>query len=273
MVELRGKNQIRKFRQTAERLVSQMSPLEGVAGIVYMGSLTRGFADKFSDVDIVVFLNRKDDELSRRIRKMSVDEQRRSGVDIDLMVHSLTDFRKWKLDEPTMWDYSRAEVVFDPSKEVGKILKRKLRVSKSFWIRRIAEYAEYLKWYCCPPREDAGTMAEAWIDRGDLASAHYCLNYSIDLLLGIVFALNREFLPAPKWRVFYSNGLKWLPADFRRLIGEAMITKNFSRQDFSRRIKAVRKLWREMVPRIEQDTGLALDSLSKYYVEAVLHQV
>lgn len=273
MVELRGKNQIRRFRHAAERLVSQMSPFEGVAGIVYMGGLTRGFADKFSDVDIVVFLNRADDELNKRIRKMSVDEQRRSGIDIDLMVHPLTDFRKWKLDEPTIWDYSKAEVVFDRSKEVSKILKKKLRVSRSFWIRRIAEYAEYLKWYCCPPREDVGTIAEAWIDRGNLVSAHYCLNYSIDLLLGIVFALNREFLPAPKWRVFYSNSLKWLPTDFGRLIDEAMITKNFSKTDLSRRMSAIRKLWREIIPKIEQDTGLTLDSLSKYYVDAVLHQV
>jgi len=273
VVKLRGKNQIREFRQTAEKLVSQMSPFEGVVGIVYMGGLTRGFADKYSDVDIVVFLNRKDEDLSRRIRKMSVDEQRRSGVDIDLMVHPLTDFRKWKLDEPTLWDYSKARVVFDRNKEVGKILKKKLRVSRSFWIRRIAEYAEYVKWYCCPPGEDVGTMAEAWIDRGDLASAHYCLNYSIDLLLGIIFALNKEFLPAPKWRVFYANSLKWLPADFSRHINEAMITKDFSRRDFGRRMSAIRKLWREIVPKIEQDTGLALGSLSKYYVEAVLHQV
>jgi hypothetical protein len=43
--------------------------------------------------------------------------------------------------------------------------------------------------------ENAGTIAEAWVDRGDMLSAHYCLNYSIELLVKTVFALNKEFLP------------------------------------------------------------------------------
>jgi len=67
---------------------------------------------------------------------------------------------------------------------------------------------EYLKWYCCPVKKDAGTVAEVWIRKGDLTSAHYCLNYGVELLLKLIFALNKEFLPSPKWRLFYSYSLK-----------------------------------------------------------------
>jgi len=272
MVRLRGKNQIAEFRQVAERLVLRISPFEGVAGIVLIGGLVRGFADKFSDIDINVFLNRKDDELRGQIRKIGSDEERSSSIDVDLEIHLLSDFAKWKLDETSMWDFEKAEIVFDPSGEISRLLRRKLHVSEGFWVKRIAVYAEYLKWYCCPPREDVGTIAESWIERGDLVSAHYCLSYVVDLVLGMVFALNREFLPPQKWRVFYSYSLKWLPTDYERLIEEAITIKNLSAHDVSRRMKTIRELWHQIVPKIERETGITLDSLSKYYVETILHQ-
>jgi len=52
------------------------------------------------------------------------------------------------------------------------------------------------------------------------------------LLLEIIFALNKGYLPALKWRIFYSCNLKWLPEDYKELIKEAMKIKNFSVRDF-----------------------------------------
>jgi len=272
MPKLKGKNQVRRFRRVAEGLVSKISSFEGVAGIVFIGGLVRGFADRFSDVDIIVFLSRRDERLKRRIRGLGVDVQRRLGIDVDLEVHFLEDFRRWKWDEVDRWEFSRAEIVFDPKGEVKKIFKEKLRVRKGFWVRRIVVCGEYLKWYCCPPKGDVGSVAECWVERGDLVSAHYCLTYGVDLLVRIVFALNREFLPAPKWRIFYSYELKWLPENHRRLLGEAMLVKSFSVKEFRRRLEAIRKLWCEMLPKIREETGLTTELISKYYVEKVLHQ-
>ena len=272
MVKLKGKNQIRKFRQVAEGLVSKISSFKGVTGIVFIGGLVRGFADKFSDVDIIVFLSRRDERLRRRIRGLGVDGQKRLGIDVDLEVHFLKDFKRWKWDEVDKWEFSRAEIVFDPKGEIKKVFGEKLRIPKSFWVKRIVVCGEYLKWYCCPPKKDVGTVAECWIERGDLVSAHYCLNYGVDLLVKIVFALNREFLPAPKWRIFYSYGLEWLPENYKRLLGEAMLVKSFSVEDSSRRLKAIRELWCGVLPKIREETGLTAELISKYYVEKVLHQ-
>jgi predicted nucleotidyltransferase len=272
MTELKGKNQIRRFKQVAEKLVKRISPLEGVAGIVYIGGLTRGFADKYSDVDIIVFLGKKDEELKERIRKIGPEEERQSGLDIDLEIHCLADFKKWKLDEIDIWDFSKAEIVFDPHGETGTLLKTKLHVPKNFWLKKLAAYAEYIKWYCCPPKEDIGTIAEMWVERGDLLSAHYCINYAIDLALGILYALNDEFMPAQKWRLYYSYKLRWLPADYKKLMEEAATVKSLSMQDLSRRIKALRKLWNEIVPKVEKQTRLTMDALHEYYVKTELHQ-
>jgi len=272
VIKLKGKNQIKKFRRVAGGLASKISSLEGVAGIIFIGGLVRGFVDKFSDLDITVFLKRRDERLRRKVYGLGLDEERRFGVDIDLEIHFLRDFKRRKWDEADRREFSRAKIVFDPKGEVRKVFREKLRVPKGFWIKRIVVCGEYLKWYCCPPKSDVGSVAECWIERGDLVSAHYCLDYAVELLVRIVFALNREFLPAPKWRIFYSYGLKWLPEGYRRLLGEAMLVKSFSVRDFSRRLGVVRELWCGLLPKIREETGLTAELITKYYVEKVLHQ-
>jgi len=273
MVKLEGRNQIRRFRQTAEALVSKIAPHKGVAGIVFSGGLVRGFADKYSDVDIIVFLGEKNEGLRKQIRKIGSNEQKRSRIDIDLELHLLDDFNRLKLDEIDKWDFSHTDIVFDPEGRIQKLFREKLRVSKGFWTRRIVVLGEYLKWYCCPPKENVATIAEMWVERGDLVSAHYCANYSLDLMVSMIFALNKEFMPAAKWKIFYSYSLKWLPAGYKRLIGEAITIKSLSAGDLNRRLNALRKIWFEILPKIEEETGLTPDLISKYYVQRVLHQI
>jgi predicted nucleotidyltransferase len=272
MKRLEGKNRIRRFRQIAKALTSKIIAYKGVAGVVYIGGLVRGFADRHSDVDIIVLLNEKNEDLREKIKKIGSDTQKCSFVDIDLEIHSIEDFRRREWGEIDKWDFSRAEIVFDADGETLKLLREKTRVSESFWTKRIVVCGEYLKWYCCPPKEDIGTMVELWIERGDLASAHYCLNYALDLLIRMIFALNREFLPAPKWRIFYSHQLEWLPKGYEKLLQEAMTTRSLSTDCLNQRLRALRIMWREILPKIRDKTGLTPDLISKLYVRKVLHQ-
>jgi predicted nucleotidyltransferase len=272
MVKLKGKNQINKFKQIADKLTSRIASHEGVGGIVLVGGLVRGFVDRFSDLDIFVFLNKKDEELVTKISNMGVDEGKLTGIDVDLEIHVLEDFKKLKWDETDKWDFCKAKIVYDPDGNVEKVFREKSKIPKDFWVKRIVVYAEYLKWYCCPPKNGVGTVAEAWIERGNLAAAHYCLSYAVDLLLKMLFALNEEFLPSPKWRIFCSHNLKWLPEDYEALIREIMRVEDLSSREFKRRLEDIQKLWRRVVPKIENETGLALEQLSKYYVREILHQ-
>jgi predicted nucleotidyltransferase len=272
-VELKGQNRITEFRRFAKELTSKISKDKNVVGIVLLGGVVRGFADKFSDLDITVFLDKKDDGLCRKIRNIGSQMAKSHNVDLDLMVHYLGDLRKWKMKEEALkWEYSNAKIVLDDKGDVKRVLRGKLRPPKDFWIRRIVVCGEYIKWYCCPPEEGVGTISESWIERGDLASAHYCLNYSVDLLLRLLFAINREFVPAPKWRIFYSYKLKWLPSDYSELIQEAMITPRLSSGEFNRRLTAIRKIWHGIAAKIEEETGLTPKTISKYYVEKILQQ-
>ena len=105
-----------------------------------------------------------------------------------------------------------------------------------------------------------------------MVSAHYCLNYVLILLIKIIFALNREFLPPPKWQIFHSYGLKWLPSRYDKVVGEALTVKSLSKRDLDRRLRATKELWHEILPKIKEETGLTPKSISKQYVKHVLKQ-
>ena len=272
VVKLKGENRIRKLRRIADEFTSRIASYEGVAGIAFHGALTRGFADEFSDIDIMIFLSKKDTRLRKHICDEGIKEERLSRTNMDLEVHFLEEFKKVKWGEAEKWDYSKATIVYDPKGEISEVFNQKLRVPKAYWLKRIVICSEYLKWYCCPVKEDVDTMAKVWIKRGDLISAHYCLNYGIDLLVRVIFALNREFLPAPKWRMFYSYKLRWLPEDYEKLVGEIIKIKTLSAKEVNRRLKAIGGIWCQVLPKIREETGLTPELICKYYVKRTLHQ-
>jgi predicted nucleotidyltransferase len=272
MRRLNGENRIEELRQIAGLLKSEILLNRGICGIVFAGGLTRGFADKYSDVDIIVLLSARNERLRKKIQKIGSNAKARFGVDVDLEVHFFEDFENWKWSETTKWDFSHSQVVFDPDKRVQTLFNKKLRVSKQFWLKRIVICAEHLKWYCCPPKGEVGTIAEAWIDRGDMVSAHFCLDYALGLMIRILYALNREFLPSPKWKIFYSYNLKWLPSSYNELIVEALIVRNLSKHDLDRRLEAIRGLWSDVLFKIGRETGLTLELISSQYVKHVLGQ-
>jgi len=267
---LKGENRIQEFRRIAKELASEISIHKEVVGIVFLGGLVRGFADKFSDVDILVLLAARNQQLRKRFYDLGSATQRRLSTDIDLEVHFIEDFKKQEWDEIDRWEFSKAEIVYDPDGIVKEVFIEKLKLAEDFWLERVAEYAEYLKWYCCPPKPDVGTIAESWVERGDLPSAHYCLNYAVDLIVRSVFALNKEHLPPPKWQLFYSYHLKWQPRNYKEIITDTMKIKSFSIRDFNRRLTAIRKMWHGIVPKIEDETGRSMDQLSRFFVERIL---
>lgn len=270
--KLKGQNRIKTFRQTANRLASKISKHKGVAGIAFIGGLVRGFVDEYSDLDIIVLLTERDEKLRKQICEMGPNEAIRCKVDMDLEVHFIEDFRNQKWDEIDRWEFAKAQIVFDPEGALKETFAEKLRLPENLWVKRVVANAEYLKWYCCPPRENVGTIAESWVTRGDLQSAHYCLNYSVDLMLKILFALNREHLPPPKWRLFYSRRLKWLPKGYNDLIEDAMRIRSYSLEELNLRLLALRKMWKSILLKIEAETGLTVDQIPRYFVKNILRE-
>jgi hypothetical protein len=63
-----------------------------------------------------------------------------------------------------------------------------------------------------------------------------------------------------------------LPKGYEKLVEEAMLVKSLSAQDLERRLLALRETWSQVLSKIREETGLTPDSMSKLFVEKVLHQ-
>jgi predicted nucleotidyltransferase len=269
MVVLKGENQIERFSRVADRFVSEVSSYDGVSGIVLLGGLARGFVDEFSDVDVTVFLGKADKSLESRIRSV-VEKEKHSGIDIDLDIYDVVSILRARWDDMLLWEYSKGKIVFDPKGECENAIKKKLGAPRDFWTKRISVLVEYLSWYCCPRGENVGTIAEAWVKRGDLTSAHYCLNYGVEVIVKLLYALNKEFAPAPKWLLFYSHNLAKLPEGFKKDVEEAMTARNLSLEELERRLMVLRRLWSKIEPMIQKETALTLSQLHDYYYRSIL---
>lgn len=97
-------------------------------------------------------------------------------------------------------------------------------------------------------------------------SSHYAVNQAIECLLKVLFALNRKFIPPEKWRLYCSYSLKWLPSNFKEHIRKALLTRKYTLEDVERRVRILRSLWKEVLPKVEKEVGLSFDKFYEYSI-------
>ncbi len=266
---LQGENRIESFKRIADEIVKSISHFGSVEGILYIGGLTRNFADKYSDLDMVVLFNNDDPFAKDFLTSLSAQHEDRSGLEIDIEIYFLEDYVKQEWSEYTRWDLSHAIYAFDRQGEVKMQFENKLRLDDDEWRRRLAHPLVYLSWYCCPTEDYIPSMIDLWNDRGHLISAQYSVNYGIDLVLETLYAINRSYLPAPKWRLFYTHELEWLPSNFDEAITEALLVREISEDDTRRRAAQISRLNHEISIQAEEQFELDRDKIRKIYIADV----
>ncbi len=269
MEGLRGKNRIESFTRVADEIVKSISHFSSVEGILYLGGLTRGFVDKYSDLDMMVLFNNDDPFAKGFLESLSAQHEDRSGLAIDIETYFLDEYLDREWPEYLRWDLSNAVYAFDRQGEVQHRVQRKLHLDDEAWKRKLAHPLVYLSWYCCPTAEYIPSMVDLWQDRGHHLSVQYSVSYCVELLIQAIYWLNRSYLPAPKWRLFYIRNLRWKPDDIESLLEEALLVKEISDTDARRRIDVVSKINDEICHHADEVFGLDRDTIRKLYIEEV----
>ncbi len=269
--KLKGGNLHKTHLEIAESLSRQISEIGHVAGIVFMGGLARGFADSSSDIDIVVILDRRDGALRDLLERLGRSESARTGLEVDLEVHAIQDFVKLERTDWRRREYSEAEIIMDRDGTVQRAISEMLAVADDFWTDRIVKDWMYLQWYACP-KKGTPSIAEIWLDRGDPVSAHYCLNYSIELLVELLYALDRQFVPVPKWRLHHLWEITWRPRGFSSALTQLITVKALSGSEALRRVNAMRRLHVQMEREVFSKTDLSRKSLFERFLEKAVFE-
>ena len=238
---VRSSNNHAAFFRQAQVFAKRFAACEEVIGVLLTGGVARGYADRFSEIDLAVYLTRS-----------AFKEWTRSGlapyaegdscldgwhVDFDYLCYEDELDAEW--DHVKRWDRSYSVVLHDPQGWLQEMLARKAgfidEEKQSLTSRHLILFGEY----CCK------AVVPSWLHRGDLLAAHHCLNTALDSLIRILFLANDELIPFDKWTLNLSYTLAWTPSDWQRRVEQALSVREFSQKDVERRCTLIRDLLAE----------------------------
>jgi hypothetical protein len=214
---LRGRNIYLHHAALAEALADSFSKVPGVELILGLGSLARGFADEWSDLDLAV-LGR-----GAALDQFWTGERWFAGVSVDLFVVDLDASPPQRWDASRRQAYEESRVLYKHPRADLRGLQRSTRLGAQERRTSILEILFKVGWLGFAPREwfmqtRYGYLwslpPDEWQRRGCAASAHVTVDRVLDLLLQLLFLLNRQHIPDPKWRRFLVTGLNVLPKRF-----------------------------------------------------------
>ena len=216
---LTGENIIRDHRALIEAAARGFSEIPDVQLVLALGSAGRGFADRFSDVDLFVIGR------GRSLWQIDPGERWVDGIDFDVFVFDLDEapYKTWDCDRRQA--LSEGVVAWARNRAcIGK-LRRAIRLRRREQRSMIAERLLQLTWIGFHPPSLAGTKRfgyywslphDLWLQRGHLKSAHLTIDQASDLLLQLLFLLNDRLIPSAKWRRYLVSRLQALPSQFEQ---------------------------------------------------------
>ena len=233
------------FRQ-AQALARRIAAHEGVVGVLLTGGVARGYADRFSEIDLAVYLVRSTygEWVQNGLAPYAEGDSCLDGwhVDIDYLCYEDDLGAVW--DHVKRWDRSYAVVLHDPQGCMQEMLAQKAILTdeerQGLTSRHLILFGEY---YC-------HLVVPSWVHRGDLRAAHHCLNTALDSLIRAVYVANDELIPFDKWMLNLSYTLAWKPSDWQERVAQALSVREFAPEDVERRCTLLRDLLAECRERL-----------------------
>jgi predicted nucleotidyltransferase len=239
---IKTKNLAEELLSASQQYIDELSNYSEVVGIIITGGLARGFVDRFSDIDIEVFLYGTDFEIWER--ESPIELNRRVGdheVEIEFFNYeefsdSSYDYILWTMEN--RWDKSHSKIVYDPYKKIVNLINSKVVFRKGELKDSLTRTHKYAYWF-------GNIVAESWLQRGDVVSAAGSINNALENLVDFLFLLNSEFIPHKKWKYFYVKELNRLPRDFAERFDAIYLAKTDTTKNICSRIRSFNELLKD----------------------------
>ncbi len=234
----RGPDYSDSYRQQAQQLARQFAIMEGVVGVLLSGGLTFGEADRYSDIDLTVYL-RQQSLRTWYFGEAPLPEGKSRYRDLRLNVsyldYELERDRQWTSAE--VWRASRAAVLYDPEGLIGELLDSKRPDD--------AQLRDEARELAADIRFTLDHAVPAWLYRGEVLAAHTLLNQALSQLIQMIHLTNGSPAPESGWDVVLLRSTGDLPDDIVERLQEALRTGDLTAADVSRRRYVVSTLLRE----------------------------
>lgn len=242
------------IRQRIVPYMNRLKELDFVEGIVLLGGLantdSRNFMDKFSDVDMAIFIQGHKFEFT----KFELLPDFEFHVPFEGRLLEINVHQQFCEDEKAVdWDEGKkeaytytSEIIFDRNGEVKQLIDTHTGFNEEYRCSRLSIILSQYYWLVNinPLRQ---------IERGYLFNAMDLLNTGLDLLIEGIYLYNRRYRPHPKWRIEIAKDLPWLPTEFEFHLHESFIINKFDEDNVLRRRAHLDSMFSELEKQVLHD--------------------
>lgn len=232
------------YREQARELARRFAVLEGVVGVALVGGLTLGQADRYSDIDLTVYL--RHDVLHiwlSGVAPLPEGESLYHGVRLDLSYRDYADEQSRHWSSAERWQAAAAEILYDPESLVAALFREKAA-------EPAAERPRVLLDALRTTEEILERIVPAWLYRGDAYAAHHALNLALRTLMQAIYLANDQSVPTDRWLVHLVGDLEWKPERWEERLAAVMTVTEPTTAEASRRRQLLTALLRECWARV-----------------------
>lgn len=273
--KIKTTNVINEVREELFKYLEKIKKKEKVIGIVLLGGVAdssyRRFLDKYSDIDIAIFLDVLQSDKSEDIKKFSLTNQKlipewlpefsydfpvNNELKLEINIHQL--FLQYESKEQNLWSESKkeaylytGEIYYDPTNKISELIEKKTRFDLAHRKERIITLAGQKSWYI-----DINPLIQ--IERGYHLNAHQLLNKGLDNFIECLYLYNKKYRPHDKWLLEIAQDLEWTPNDFKEKLYQCYLIFGIDKEDILRRKLIINEMWSELLEVLNKE-GLAKD--------------
>ncbi|MFH1607642.1 MAG: hypothetical protein ABIA78_00760 [archaeon] len=225
---MKAKNLGKKYMEIIKIFTESFKKDPNIIGITLNGSIPRGTGDKYSEIDIDFYVKSKKAQNLPPKNDINVN-----GVWFDFAIKELKEEGRENWSMQKRWDCKHSKILFEKNKAITNLFRKKVKFYDGE--KEKIGYELKIKTYWCI------SLAEMFVERGDIVNAHLLINESLNSFVDYYFLKNNEFIPHYKWRYYYFQKLGKPSKQFKRKILDCYLIKNYSKKELYRRIKLLER--------------------------------
>ena len=244
------------IRERIKQFTERLKECPEVEGIVYLGGLAntnyKDFIDKFSDIDIGIFLNTDKENLPDWLQPFSFyipvteeGEERMMEVNLHQQILSEEKQSEWANTKKEAYAYA-SEVVFDRNSQIEEMIKDKTKLTEEYKKKYLSHLLSRINW-------NVRINPLRAIERGLLINGEELLNQGLENMLDLLFVYNSKYPPHAKWKVSMIESLDYYPKDIMTRIEECFKIEEISEQDILNRRTNILEIVKEIEERVKKD--------------------
>ncbi|MGS0972303.1 MAG: hypothetical protein ACVCEJ_03540 [Candidatus Izemoplasmataceae bacterium] len=243
-VSLETKNDLKKHKKILGNRLEEFKTIKGLIGIVLNGGLSRGYSDKYSEIDVLIYLEGQYYRYYQNIKtpfEVGISMDHGQLYDVSLVSYEDEQEKEW--DSLMCWDRGYAQILYEKDDKITKLYQEKL--TKEPPLNDLSSLMFHAHW-------SMQITGDVWIHRKDVMQGHLIFNQAIIPLLKCLFIINGEHIPHEKWIMHLSKTLDKLPDDYEKRLNDAMMVKDDTLESLMRRQKHLKALYLEVNKLIQQ---------------------